>query len=489
MSTLYAGDIATVGKSHMDYLSAPTCRWTPGRRSMLPRLTCGSNMAKYAPDQETRTSLGRRRGRHRRPGTTATRTAPFDETTDPKYTDWKRTSPKGRSTAGSVPTCQGKPAPGRPTRERVVHGGGGAPATQKYPTPCSTSRPASAATRSASRAALDARARRGALDQLRRPQRRPERAVRGPHGEHRRGRHDDLRAADVPDGWEAPLSFPRGPRGVLSHWSVIEDGKIKNYQASPLDLERLPAQRPGRPRPLRGGADRDPRGGPREAAGDHPDHPLLRPLPRLRDPSRRQGQKNPIKVKVLSAHVSSRGAHALRASSPKQEEARDRARMFADRAARRGWACPFVGRTDLKSVPPPYRCPCRLLLFVWGQTRKSCPRPSARREALVLGSGRPTPRRGIGIHAVEELHRRFAFDEDVEPSTAERPGRLLRFLDGEVDILVGGRRPAAPPRHRLPRRRRGRPGIPHLRIGIPRQIGLSTSWRRRYCPTPSPAGW
>jgi len=27
------------------------------------------------------------------------------------------------------------------------------------------------------------------------------------------------------------LGFHEAPRGVLSHWAVIEDGKIKNYQA------------------------------------------------------------------------------------------------------------------------------------------------------------------------------------------------------------------------------------------------------------------
>ncbi len=34
-----------------------------------------------------------------------------------------------------------------------------------------------------------------------------------------------------PKGEVAGVGFHEAPRGVLSHWVVIEDGKIKNYQA------------------------------------------------------------------------------------------------------------------------------------------------------------------------------------------------------------------------------------------------------------------
>ena len=50
--------------------------------------------------------------------------------------------------------------------------------------------------------------------------------------QHRQGRHRDLQRAGVPEGGASKaFGFHEAPRGTLSHWVVIDDGKIKNYQA------------------------------------------------------------------------------------------------------------------------------------------------------------------------------------------------------------------------------------------------------------------
>ena len=47
-----------------------------------------------------------------------------------------------------------------------------------------------------------------------------------------------------PKGEVSGFGFHEAPRGILSHWVVIENGIIKNYQAVvPDDLERGAAQR------------------------------------------------------------------------------------------------------------------------------------------------------------------------------------------------------------------------------------------------------
>ncbi len=63
-----------------------------------------------------------------------------------------------------------------------------------------------------------------------------------------------------PKGEQRGFGVHEAPRGTLSHWVVIRDGKIANYQAVvPVDLERRPARRQGPARPLRGLADRQSR--------------------------------------------------------------------------------------------------------------------------------------------------------------------------------------------------------------------------------------
>ena len=108
-------------------------------------------------------------------------------------------------------------------------------------------------------------------------------------------KHWDLLVNNIASGdYEifTPWSYPKGeqrgvgvheaPRGLLSHWIVIEDGKIKNYQCGgAFHLERRSPGWGRSARPLRGFTDgqSDCRSGktPRGSA----DHPFFRPVYRL----------------------------------------------------------------------------------------------------------------------------------------------------------------------------------------------------------------
>ena len=97
-----------------------------------------------------------------------------------------------------------------------------------------------------------------------------------------------------PTGEQRGFGFHEAPRGTLSHWVVIKDGKIANYQAVvPSTWNAGPRDDEGPGGAVRGLAHRQPDRRRREAARGPADDPLLRPLPRLRDPHpRRRGQRD-----------------------------------------------------------------------------------------------------------------------------------------------------------------------------------------------------
>lgn len=96
-------------------------------------------------------------------------------------------------------------------------------------------------------------------------------------------------------------------------------------------------------------------------------------------------------------------------------------------------------------------------------------------KSLVLGIGNVLLQdEGVGIHALEELQRRYAFDEDVEFLDGGTAGiELLRYLDGRdrvliVDAVAAGHAPGSVFRvegEDVPR-------MFHVRIS-PHQIGLT----------------
>ena len=90
---------------------------------------------------------------------------------------------------------------------------------------------------------------------------------------------------DFPKGTIEGVGFHEAPRGVLSHWVVVEDGTIKNYQAVvPTTWNAQPPRHQRHPRPLRSLAPRKPRRRPRTPPRSPAHHPLLRSLHGLRGP-------------------------------------------------------------------------------------------------------------------------------------------------------------------------------------------------------------
>jgi hypothetical protein len=126
----------------------------------------------------------------------------------------------------------------------------------------------------------------------RHPRRRPLRAgpeaMATPH-RHPQRRHCHLQQARVPQRHQRTRRFHEAPRGLLSHWVVIEDGTIKNYQAVvPTTWNASPRDTSGTLGPLCSSSTgprscrtrRRPRAPPRSPAHDS----LLRSLHRLRSP-------------------------------------------------------------------------------------------------------------------------------------------------------------------------------------------------------------
>ena len=93
-----------------------------------------------------------------------------------------------------------------------------------------------------------------------------------------------------PKGEQRGFGFHEAPRGTLSHWIVIRDGKIANYQAVvPSTWNAGPRDEHDQPGPVRGVARRQPRCGCRAAARAHSHRSLVRPVPRVRDSHGRRG--------------------------------------------------------------------------------------------------------------------------------------------------------------------------------------------------------
>ena len=87
--------------------------------------------------------------------------------------------------------------------------------------------------------------------------------------------------------------FMEAPRGALGHWIVIDNGKIENYQAVvPTTWNAGPRDPKGVPGAYEAAlAAQPPAGRCQPAAGDPADHPLLRPLHRLRRPPHGPGDR------------------------------------------------------------------------------------------------------------------------------------------------------------------------------------------------------
>ena len=95
-----------------------------------------------------------------------------------------------------------------------------------------------------------------------------------------------------PKGEQQGFGFHEAPRGTLSHWVVIENGTIKNYQAVvPSTWNAGPRDAKDQPGPVRSVARRQPDRRSGTAARGAAHGALVRSVHRLRDPhARRRGQ-------------------------------------------------------------------------------------------------------------------------------------------------------------------------------------------------------
>ncbi len=88
---------------------------------------------------------------------------------------------------------------------------------------------------------------------------------------------------EFPKGEQRGFGFHEAPRGTLSHWVVIRDGKIANYQAVvPSTWNAGPRDDKGQPGPYESSLIGNPVADAEHPAGGGAHHPLLRSLPRLR---------------------------------------------------------------------------------------------------------------------------------------------------------------------------------------------------------------
>jgi len=55
--------------------------------------------------------------------------------------------------------------------------------------------------------------------------------VECPYREYRKGDVKTFNPPTFPSGVQKGFGYHEAPRGILSHWIVIDNGKIKNYQA------------------------------------------------------------------------------------------------------------------------------------------------------------------------------------------------------------------------------------------------------------------
>jgi hypothetical protein len=88
------------------------------------------------------------------------------------------------------------------------------------------------------------------------------------------------------------VGFHEAPRGALSHWVVIDNGKIKNYQCVvPSTWNACPRNEKDEPGPYEASLLNTPIADAEKPLEVLAHHPFIRPLHRLRDPPDRQGKQ------------------------------------------------------------------------------------------------------------------------------------------------------------------------------------------------------
>ena len=103
-----------------------------------------------------------------------------------------------------------------------------------------------------------------------------------------KGDTDIFNPPTFPTGELRGFGFHEAPRGTLSHWVVIQDGKIKNYQAVvPTTWNASPRDAKDQKGPYEASLVGNPVADPEAAARGAAHGPLVRSLPGLRGPHAR----------------------------------------------------------------------------------------------------------------------------------------------------------------------------------------------------------
>jgi len=237
VGALYAGAIATVGKGVTNYLSAPDMPMDEtGTEFFLPGgYIPGGDLSKFTPitsyqDPFFRDNVAEGIKHSWYDGDWTKH--PWEETTDPKYTDWKESVTEGEKYSWvKSPTFQGKPAQVGPLANVLcMVAAGHAPAKKYLDTVLAIAKavggsdvPLSALHSTLGRVA--ARSIRCAVlnDTL-------NAQFNALMENIARGDRKTFEPWTYPSGVQKGYGFHEAPRGILSHWCVIENGKIANYQ-------------------------------------------------------------------------------------------------------------------------------------------------------------------------------------------------------------------------------------------------------------------
>ena len=165
-----------------------------------------------------------------------------------------------------------------------------------------------------------------------------------------------------PKGEQQGFGFHEAPRGTLSHWIVIENGKIKNYQAVvPSTWNAGPRDAKNQPGPYEASLVGNPVADAERPLEVHPDGPLVRPVHRVRDPhARRGGQREVARQGALMPTTcvlslgqradERRRARARRAPRVRGAVRRRPGRRRWSTSGRRGSICRRGSRTPTASI-------------------------------------------------------------------------------------------------------------------------------------------
>ena len=227
-----------IGKGITNYLSAPEMPMdAKGTRFVLPGgYIPGGDISKFVPiesyqDQFFRDNVAESVKHSWYEGDWTKH--PWEGTTDPKYTDWKESVSEGSKYSWvKSPTFLGKPAQVGPLANVLGMFAAGHEPTRKYATAVLDTVSALAGAKVGVDALHSTIGRIGA------------RSIRcAVYNDTLQGQYsalmENIAKGDTttcnpptfPKGEQRGFGFHEAPRGTLSHWCVIQDGKLENYQA------------------------------------------------------------------------------------------------------------------------------------------------------------------------------------------------------------------------------------------------------------------